>query len=132
MYYRHPDEILFEELKFLYKPIQDVAIVLDLELYKKGITQVYVFDIKSSIYYEFINSKLASIYRETIIWTSLKKQSVSMYSKKLRISFDLDKEEIDGYENLNFRHHFVKLNMKQQAELLIFELNNPKPTKPDC
>jgi hypothetical protein len=132
MDYRHADELLFEELKYLYQPIVGLAVVLDLELYKKGIQQVYVFDIESEIYYQFINSEMASTYRETIIWTSLKKKSVTMYSKKLLIDFDLDSKSIYRYEDLNYRPHFVKLSIKQQAELLIFQLNNPDSEKPDC
>ena len=132
MYARHPDELLFEKLKYLYEPIPNMAIVLDLELYKKGITQIYVFDIESKIYYEFINSDMASTDRETIVWTSLKNNFVTIYTKQIRLSFDLDKNEIDDYEDLNLRSHFVKLDMRQQAELLVYELNHPKPEKPDC
>ncbi len=132
MYYRHSDELLFEKIKYLYQPIDGTAIILDLELYKKGIRQTYVFDIESTIYYEFINSEMASTHRETIIWTSIKRKSVSMYSKKVIIDFDLESKSIDRYEDLNYRPHFVKLSIKQQAELLIFQLNNPEPEKPDC
>ncbi len=132
MYYRHADELLFEKLKYLYKPIEGLAVVLDLELYKKGIQQVYVFHIESDIYYEFINSDMASTERETIIWTSLKNNFVTMYAKQIRLSFDLDKNELVDYENLNLRSHFIKLDIRQQAELLIYELNHPKLEKPDC
>lgn len=58
MYYRHANELLFEELKFLYKPIEGLAVVLDLELYKKGIQQVYVFHVGSAEHDQFINAHM--------------------------------------------------------------------------
>jgi hypothetical protein len=131
-YPRHPDEILFEKLKYFIQPIKDLAIILDLDLYRKGITQMYVFEHKSKEFMQFINCELASNERNFMLWVYLQERYVEIDTKNIRLSYNLEKNELNDYVNLNTRGHFIQLSMKQQMECLVYELNHPKPEKPDC
>lgn len=132
IYPRHPDEILFEKLKFFIQPIKDLAIILDLDLYRKGITQIYVFEHNSQEFKHFINCELASKNRDFMLWVYLQERYVEIHTTNISISYNLHKNQLEDYENLNTRGHFIQLNLKQQMECMVFELNHPKSEKPDC
>lgn len=131
-YPRHEDELLFEELKFFIQPIKDLAIILDLDLYRNGITQFYVFEHSSQEFMQFINCEMASNDRDFMLWVYLQERYVEIDTNNIRISYNLEKNELYEYVNLNTRGHFVQLNLKQQMECLVYELNHPKPEKPEC
>ena len=107
MYYRHPDELIFEELKYLYQPIEGAAIVLDLELYMKGIRQIYVFHAGSAEHDWFINAHMCLNERPFMQYVSSKKEFVSMYTPNFSLTFDLIKNQLDHYIDNNIRPFFL-------------------------
>ncbi len=131
-YPSHEDEILFEKLKFFIEPIKDLAIILDLDFYRKGITQTYVFEIGTDEHDQFINAYMCFNKRAFIQYVSARKTFVSMYSRNFSFYFDLEINELTEYVDSNVRPYFINRDIRQQAELLVYELNHPKPEKPDC
>jgi hypothetical protein len=129
-YPRHPDEILFEKLKYFIQPIKDLAIILDLDLYKKGITQMYVFEAKAKEYDRFLNNFMSLQNKSFVIYVWAEKKFVDMCTENFSISYDFEIKMIDEYTDFNMRPSF--LSLKQQVECLIYELNHPKLEKPDC
>lgn len=130
IYPRHPDEILFEKLKFFIQPIKNLGIILDLDLYRKGIMQLYVFELKTKEYDRFLNNFLCRNKKSFVLYVWGKKKFVDMCTENFSINFNLDSKTLDTYIDCNVRPSF--LSLKQQAVALVFELNHPKPEKPDC
>ncbi len=129
-YPRHEDEILFEKLKFFIQPIKDLGIILDLDLYRKGITQMYVFELQNKEYDRFLNNFLCLNKKSFVLYVWGKKKFVDMCTENFSISYDFEQKMIDEYIDFNNRPSF--LTLRQQAECLVYELNHPKPKKPDC
>lgn len=55
-----------------------------------------------------------------------------MVSKFLYIWFDLDKNQIIEFRDLTPNPYKLKRTIKQEAELLIYDLQNPKSRRPPC
>ncbi len=130
IYPRHSDEILFEKLKFFIQPIKDLGIILDLDLYRKGITQLYVFELQNKEYDRFLNNFLCLNKKSFVLYVWGKKKFVDMCTENFSISYDFELKMIDEYTDFNIRPSF--LTLRQQAECLVYELNHPKPEKQDC
>ncbi len=130
IYPRHSDEILFEKLKFFIQPIKDLAIILDLDFYRRGITQMYVFELQNKDYDRFLNNFLCLNKKSFVLYVWGKKKFVDMCTENFSISYDFEQKMIDEYIDFNIRPSF--LTLRQQAECLVYELNHPKPEKPDC
>jgi hypothetical protein len=124
--------ILFEEIKNKFSPIKGHHLLLDLDAYKCGETILTKFELDAENYHQIVNIEYNEKEKEKVIITGNKKNTISYSSKILRIRYDYDKKQIIELEDLTPSPYQLKRTLKQQMELLVFDLNNPKPRKPAC
>jgi hypothetical protein len=124
--------ILFEEIKNKFKPIKGYRLLLDLDAYKYGETILTKFELNAQNYHQIVNIEYNEKEKEKVIITANHKNTIYYESKLLRICYDYDKNEITELEDLTPNTYQLKRTLAQQIELLIFDLNNPKPRKPAC
>lgn len=124
--------LLFEELKKKYSPIQGFHLLLDLDAYKQGVEILTQYSYDSDEYFKTVNIDYNEKEKEKVIITSNKRNSISMTSKILYIWFDLDKNQIIEFRDLTPNPFKLKRTLKQETDLLIYELQNPQPRKPAC
>lgn len=123
---------LFEEIKNKYKPLAGFHLLLDLDAYKQGVEILTKFDFDSDEYHKVVNIEYNEKEKEKVIITSNRRNSISMSSKFLYIWFDLDKNQLIEFSDLTPNPYKLKRTMVQEMELLVYDLNNPKPRKPAC
>lgn len=123
---------LFEEIKSKYKPIEGYHLVLDLVAYRNGKEILFKFKLGSEVYRILVNTKYACGNLDCVIITFSNRKIVSLNSKYAYLRYDLDKTDLLEFEDRTVNHHNIKRTLRQQAELLVYELNNPKPQKPIC
>jgi hypothetical protein len=124
--------ILFEEIKVKFKPIKGYRLLLDLDAYKCGETILTKFELDAENYHQIVNIEYNEKEKEKVIITANNKNTIYYESKLLRICYDYDKNEITELEDLTLNPYQLKRSLTQQIELLVFDLNNPKPQKPAC
>lgn len=124
--------LLFEEIKNKYKPIEGYHLLLDLDEYKKGKEILTKYEYDSDEYFRVINIEYNEKEKEKVIITSNKRNSISMTSKVLYIWFDLDRNQLIEFQDLTPNPYKLKRTMRQEMELLAYDLTNPKPRKPAC
>jgi hypothetical protein len=124
--------ILFEEIKNKFSPIEGYRLLLDLDAYKCGETILTKFELYDENFHQIVNIEYNEKEKERVIFTSTVENSISYSSKLLRICYDYDKNEITELEDLTPSPYQLKRTLVQQIELLVFDLNNPKPRKPAC
>lgn len=122
----------FNEIKNKYKPIKNRHLVLDLDAYKLGQEIIKSFEIGSEEYFQLINVERYEKKLEQVIITSNRYNSICFHSKLLIVEYNYDTNEIEHFEDLTPDPYKLNRSMKQEIELLLFELNNPKPRKPAC
>lgn len=123
---------LFEEIINKYKPIRGCHLLLDLDAYKQGQEILTKFAIGSDEYHKVVNIEYNEKQKEKVIITSNIKNGISYNSKILYARYDCNKRQIVEFEDLTPNPYKLKRTLEQQMELLVYELNNPKPSKPIC
>ena len=123
---------LFEEIKSKYKPTPGFHLVLDLDAYKQGEEIIQKFEFDSDEYLNLINIEHYDKNTEIVIITSNLGNSLHYISKALRIRYDYDKALLIEFEDYAPNPFKIKRTLKQQVELLVYDLNNPKPAKKIC
>ena len=124
--------ILFEEIKNKFKPIKGYRLLLDLDAYKYGETILTKFELNAQNYHQIVNIEYNEKEKEKVIITGNKKNTIMYRSKILYARFDYDLGQLIEFQDYTPNAYQLKRNLKQQMELLVFDLNNPKPIKPIC
>jgi hypothetical protein len=124
--------ILFEEIKNKFKPIKGYRLLLDLDAYKCGETILIKFELNAQNYHQIVNIEYNEKEKEKVIITGNKKNTIMYRSKILYARFDYDLGQLIEFQDYTPNAYQLKRNLKQQMELLVFDLNNLKPIKPIC
>lgn len=106
--------------------------VLDLDAYKQGVEILTQFEYDSDEYLRLINIEYYDKQKEIVIISSNKGNTVMLNSKILYVEYDCDKKEIIELQDFTPNSYKIKRTLTQQMELLVYDLNNPKPAKPIC
>lgn len=123
---------LFEEIINKYKPIKGYHLLLDLDAYKQGQEILTKFVVGCDEYHKVVNIEYNEKQKEKVIITSNIKNGISYNANILYARYDCDKKQIVEFEDYTPSPYKLKRTLEQQMELLVYELNNPKPCKPIC
>lgn len=123
---------LFVEIKNKYKPIKDFYLVLDLEEYKKGKDIVSKFSFDSEEYLRLVNIEAYEKNKEIVIISSNGTNCLQYDSKSLFLMFDYDRNIVYEFMDRAPNPFGLKRTLQQQIDLLVYDLNHPKPDKPVC
>ena len=126
------DMKIFEEIRNKYKPIKGFHLVLDLDEYKKGQTIIRKFELKSEEYRKLVNIETYEKNKEIVIISSNVRKCLQYDSKSLFLMYDYDKNIVFEFFDKAQNPKNLKRSMKQQIDLLVFDLTHPKPDKPIC
>lgn len=122
----------FEEIKAKYEPIVGLHITLDLDAYKAGKEVLYKFPMDSEEYQQLNISFTVQEKERVTIGIYKNKGFIFYHGHLLHLRFDLEKNEIKEFCDLTPNPYKLNRTMKQQIELLAYELTYPKPRKPAC
>ena len=122
----------FKEIISKYRPVKDYHLVLDLADYKSGKETIYKYKIGSKKYRNYINVECHEKNIDIVIITSNKGNQITYRSQYLYAIFCCDRNEFIEIEDLRSSKRLFERTMKQEIELLFFELHNPQPVKPLC
>lgn len=123
---------IFEEIKNKFKPIKGFHLVLDLDEYKKGQAIINKFEFKSEEYRKLVNIDAYEKNKEIVIISSNGGNCLQYDSKSLFLMFDYDKNIVFEFLDKAQNPFKLKRTLKQEMELLVYELTHPKPDKPVC
>lgn len=123
---------IFEEIKNKFKPIKGFHLVLDLDEYKKGQAIIRKFELKSEEYRKFVNIEAYEKNKEIVIISSNGGNCLQYDSKSLFLMFDYDRDIVFEFLDKAQKPHKLKRTLKQQMDLLVYDLTHPKPDKPVC
>ncbi len=126
------DMKIFEEIRNKYKPIKGFHLVLDLDEYKKGQTIIRKFELKSEEYRKLVNIETYEKNKEIVIISSNVRKCLQYDSKSLFLMYDYDKNIVFEFFDKAQNPKNLKRTMKQQIDLLVFDLTHPKSEKPIC
>lgn len=123
---------LFEEIKNKYRPIKGFHLVLDLDAYKMGKEIIHKFRFDSEEYLYFVNVERHEKNIEIVLITSNIMNTLHYFSKALRVRYNYDKELLLEFEDYAPNPYKLNRTLEHQVELLVYDLNHPKPQKPVC
>lgn len=123
---------LFEEIKNKYKPIEGYYLVLDLDAYKRGEEIITKFEFDSYEYHQAVNIEAHEKNKEIVIITSNRCNSIHYNSHSLFVMFNFDKNLMLEFFDKTPNPYRLNRTLRQEMELLAYELNHPKPKKPAC
>lgn len=123
---------IFEEIRNKYKPIIGFHLVLDLDEYKKGQIIIRKFELKSEEYRKLVNIETYEKNKEIVIISSNVRKCLQYDSKSLFLMYDYDKNIVFEFFDKAQNPKNLKRTMRQQIDLLVFDLTHPKPDKPIC
>ena len=106
--------------------------ILDLDEYKKGKVNINKFDFNSEEYRKLVNIEAYEKNKEIVIISSNGVNCLQYDSKSLYLMFDYDKNIVFEFLDRAPNPNGLKRTMKQQMDLLFYELTHPKPDKPIC
>ncbi|MEK6627684.1 MAG: hypothetical protein AABY53_03585 [Bdellovibrionota bacterium] len=122
----------FKEIIPKYRPINGYHLVLDLADYKSGKETICRYRIGSKKYRNYINVECHDKNIDIVMITSNKCNQITNRSKYLYAVFCYDQKVFTEIEDLSPSIKLFNRTIRQETELLFFELNNPQPIKPFC
>lgn len=124
--------LTFKEIIHRYKPIKGFHLVLDLADYKSGKESLGKYKFGCRKYRQYVNSECHEKNIDIVIITSNMGNQITYRSKFLYAKYCYDRNEFIEIEDPQPFKMKIKRTMRQEIELLFFELNNPQPIKPIC